>query len=152
MKWIYRLFTLLILGVALGLPFLIDNKQGEPMLKLPESKDLVPQNLVPTAVITVYKWKDVDGVWHYGDTPPPTGGSSVQMIEVNPNTNLIAGLPAEPETRTEGEPAAEAPQMTDPNTDLLNLDRLKNVMSDAKAARALMEQRNEQLKQISGDP
>ncbi len=157
MKWIYRGLTLLLLAVAIGLPFFIDNKQGEPMLSLPSTQDLLPQQATSANTRTVYKWQDQHGVWHYGDTPPSEHGKGFDRIELRTDTNLIQGLkpaekkPAEATATPEPTPTGKAPAMTDSNEDLMSLDRLKNVMNDAKAARDMMEQRNDQLKQLTGE-
>jgi hypothetical protein len=40
----------------------------------------------------VYKWRDANGVWHFG-TEPPGGNLSYEQIEVDPNWNIIDAVP-----------------------------------------------------------
>lgn len=166
MKWFYRLFTLGILAVAIGLPFFIDNKQGEPMLSLPKASDLIPSALsgkggsAPNSAITlkrertVYKWKDAQGSWHYGDTPPPDA-QDIATITVDVNTNLIQSVPVEKDGAPEATQApslnAQKKALPDANEDLLSLDRAMNILNETKDVAGMMEARNQQLNQIVGD-
>ncbi len=159
MKWIYRAFTLIMLGGALSIPFFIKNNQGEPMMSLPELKDLAPSALVDKASNapndrTFYKWKDEKGVWHYGDQQPENAQFST--LVVNDNTNIIQS-PSLPE---EEPPASTEVSSTNPkmgykppqkDEDALTLDRALNIVNDAHATRDMMEQRNRQLDAIVGN-
>lgn len=146
MKWIYRFFTLAILVTALAVPFFINNKDDQPMLELP-----TVSNMLPASSRAVYKWQDAQGVLHYGDTPPANNAHSFEKMEVSTNTNIIQGFTPPVDSEPETEPAATPPTVTDSNADGLSLARLKNIMTDARSAAQLMEQRNVQLKQIAGD-
>lgn len=159
MKWIYRIFTLVILGGALAIPFFMKNKQGEPMMSLPEIKDLSPSEMISStpgisSERTVYKWKDANGVWHYGDQPPE--GSQFSTLVVNDQTNIIQSTPipekAPPPTKVASN--AETKNTYTPpknNEDTLTLDRALNIVDDAHAVREMMEQRNQQLDSITGN-
>ena len=97
------LFAIFMVG-ALVFLFFIGKQTG---VKAPELPDLK----VPTALIEmaapkneagepiidtgVYKWKDASGRWHYGDTPPEN--IKPQMVDVDPNRNVIAGTPKQDE-------------------------------------------------------
>lgn len=156
MKWIARLFTVSILLTALAVPFFIDNKDGEPMLSLPNSDSLKPEGFSSGTKTTVYKWQDAQGNWHYGDAPPEQQ-QGVATLEINSNTNLIQGLKPPKASSTASSPssatspAPAAAKMTDSNKDILSFERATNVMKDAKLAAKAMEQRNEQLKAIVGE-
>lgn len=157
MKWIYRFFTIAMLTGALAVPFFINNKDDKPMLSLPTASDLMPgktETMLPGNNRTVYKWKDAEGVWHYGDQPPVSGTTKVETMSIATDANIIQSLkPPVPEAPAEPAPQAQpkTPAMTDPNEDVLSFERLQNVMKDAKGAAQLMEQRNSQLKEIAGD-
>jgi hypothetical protein len=156
MKWIYRFLTIASLVAALAIPFFINNKDNKPMLELPTAGDLMPgktEAMLPGNNRTVYKWKDANGVWHYGDQPPAGNTANVEKMTIVTDANIIQSIkPPAPETPAETEPTkAQAPSMTDANEDVLSFERFKNVMNDAKGAAQLMEQRNAHLKEITGD-
>jgi len=154
MKWIYRLFTFVLIGGAMAFPFFMDNKSGKPMLSLPEPKDFIPSSLtsgqapvsLPSSSQTFYKWQDKQGTWHYGDTPP-VNGSNFSTVEIDSNTNVIQSIPIEEDS--------EQPNLTNtPNTqkqkdtpvsDVLSFERALNVLNDAKEVQGLMNDRNAQL-------
>jgi len=156
MKWMFRLTTVSMLIAAIGLPFFINNKQGEPMLSLPTSKDLFAstpesgQTLLPATQTKVYKWQDAQGVWHYGDQAP-TAQTPVQTVVVDSRTNVIQGLQPAPEDDTS--PATQTNKARTPqdNSDLLTLDRAMNLMQDAQLAAQAMEARNKHLNTIVGE-
>lgn len=128
-------------------------------MSLPEIKDLSPSSLVSNTPSissdrTVYKWKDTNGVWHYGDQPPE--GSQFSTLVVNDQTNIIQSTPVPEKT--------PSPNITIPNTDnkksytppknnedTLTLDRALNIVDDAHAVREMMEQRNQQLDALTGN-
>ncbi len=159
MKWIYRIFTLIILAGALAIPFFMKNKQGDPMMSLPEMKDLSPSSLVSntpnmSSDRTIYKWKDANGVWHYGDQPPE--GSQFTTLVVNDKTNILQSTPVPEKTappnkatpNTDNKNAYTPPKN---NEDTLTLDRALNIVDDAHAVREIMEQRNQQLDTLTGN-
>lgn len=160
MKWIYRIFTLVLLGGALAVPFVMKNKQGEPMMSLPAMTDL-SSNLVSKAPgvsndRTVFKWKDEQGVWHYGDQPP-SDNAQFSTLVVNDQTNIIQSTPV-PKNEPTPEPSAATPKgektgYTPPKNDedVLTLERALNIVDDAHAVRDMMEQRNSQLDALSGN-
>jgi len=109
------LFAIFMVG-ALVFLFFIGKQMG---VKAPE----LPELTVPTALkemtaakneagepifdTGVYKWQDDSGRWHYGDAPPEN--IKTQMVDVDPNRNLIAG------SAKKGEQAAQdsAPEVPD---------------------------------------
>src|SRR3989338_4004900 len=105
MKWIYRFFTIAMLMGALAVPFFINNKDDKPMLSMPTASDLMPGNteaMLPGNNRTVYKWKDADGVWHYGDQPPASGTTKVETMSIATYANIIQSLkPPAPEAPAE---------------------------------------------------
>lgn len=162
MKWIYRLFTVAILGGAMLLPFFINNHEGKPMFSIPEAGDLVPSALTsgqdnsPLPSIstsqTFYKWQDENGTWHYGDAPPAKA-SGFSTIEIDSNTNVIQSIPS----ADEPPPASNVNQVnTSPDTstsvgNVLSLDRAMNVLQDAQKVQGLMDNHNAQLEAINSN-
>lgn len=158
MKWIYRIFTFIILAGALAVPFFINNKQGEPMMSLPSMKDLSPSEMMSNTPglpsnRTVYKWKDSKGVWHYGDQAPEN--TPFSTLVVNDQTNIIQSTPIPEVTPSSNRSLANKEHKetyTPPKSaeDTLTLDRALNIVDDAHAVRDMMEQRNQQLDMLSG--
>jgi len=160
MKWIYRIFTLILLGGALSVPFFMKNKQGEPMMSLPTLNDLSPGNIASKAPgisndRTVFKWKDEQGVWHYGDQPP-ANNTQFSTLVVNDQTNIIQSTPIPKDEpvppATAMDPKDEKAGYTPPKNeeDVLTLERALNIVDDAHAVRDMMEQRNSQLDALVG--
>jgi hypothetical protein len=160
MKWIVRFITLVMLGAAIGVPFFIKNKSGQPMLALPTVDDLTPDLAKNTPLSdsgeqVFYKWKDKEGVWHFGDEIPPEV-THVIAVTVNPNANIMKSLPKEAVKPTEmpekvyppSESGYKPPSSKD---DALTLDRALNIVNDAHAVRQMMESRNQAIEGGSGD-
>lgn len=154
MKWIFRLMALALLGVALGLPFFMDNRQGQPMLSLPSLSDLVPARAM---VRTVYKWQDAQGVWHYGDSAP--AGGTYTSLNVNDQTNVVPLLTDEERARL-APPTGAAPGSNlvanalaptpAPEEGGLTLERALNLVNEAKGVRDQMNARTENLQRTLG--
>ena len=128
-------------------------------MSLPTLNDLSPSNMTSKAPglssdRTVYKWKDKQGVWHYGDQPP-LNSTQFSTLVVNDKTNIIEPTPL-PKNESESSPTAasknEHADYTEPKNkeDVLSLERALNIVDDAHAVRELMEQRNSQLDALSG--
>lgn len=93
-----RLFMRLLLVlpvIALGGLFIIPGPDGRPLmswdrLTLPE---LPGVGAGGSGEVTVYKWQDADGRWHYGEKPQQ-GSVAVRL---DPRVNLLpAARPAAP--------------------------------------------------------
>ena len=167
MKWISRFFTLGMLGAALVVPFLLKMPNGKPIMEVPSVSDFIPDKIIPDSLMssndagssipkankseqTFYKWKDEQGVWHYGDQPPPN--AQVSTLQVDTNANIIQSFKIEPEE--EEVPEQQAIQNKLPErlgNGEMTMDNAMNIMDDAKAVRDMMEARNAQLKAISGE-
>ncbi|RMF12978.1 MAG: DUF4124 domain-containing protein [Gammaproteobacteria bacterium] len=137
-------------------------------ISLPGSVDTpalvkVPQSLEPEVVREVFKWRDADGVLHYGDAPPD--GVKFETITVSNRINVIKSVPVE---RPEEKAARESPVAgSSPRDaiseeakekleeaaqqDVLSVERAMDIMNEAKAVRELMEARNQQLSKLVGD-
>lgn len=153
MKWIYRIVSIVILGVAIGLPFFMDNKQGKPMLSLPSVDDITPDipdaNTLTGGERVYYKWQDQYGQWHFGDEPPE--GVKPIPVSVNVNANIIQSTPVEepeiepvygPEGAMPSKGGYQAPGSKD---EVLTLDRALNIVNDAHAVKDMMNARNKAL-------
>ena len=152
-KWIFRILTLLSLGVALTLPLWITHFRDGALgggTAIPVLSPLSKSIPEPEREVTVYKWRDASGQWHYSDSPPEDG-SEVATLTVSNKANIIQPLadtkaaPEEP-VETEKKPAAKE----EPKDDGLTLENLRNIMEDTRNARDLMEKRNQALEDITG--
>ena len=165
MKWIYRIFTLGILAAALIGPFFINKPDGEPIMNFPTTDNFNPAKLLssdkPEATgtasfspssATVYKWKDAQGQWNYGDQPP-SDNPTVSTLQVDTNTNIIQSLKIEPEVPEEEITSVKAKQKLPERLSdgELSFENAVNALDDAKLVRDMMESRNDQLKAIVGD-
>lgn len=101
-KVIRTLFLLLV--VATLFLFVYPLKDGKPLLSLdkirmPEIPDIpLPDVALPTpgndeaAEVTVYKWQDSDGSWHFSNELPPAG-VRYETSRINPDSNRISSVP-----------------------------------------------------------
>lgn len=55
----------------------------------------------------VYKWRDRDGGWHYTQVRPPPDAVAVESLDLDPNQNVIAGIPTGEEPSLEAAPEPE---------------------------------------------
>lgn len=101
----------------------------------------------------VYKWRAPDGSWRYSDKPPVDqsqlqgSAAGVETIYVDPNTNMIQGLPEEPEPVAEEAETAETPAIPLPMT--VSPTQAKELINEAHKVKELMEQRNNALEGFS---
>lgn len=105
-----------------------------------------------------YKWKDKNGVWQFSQTPPPPGIEN-NTVDVYPDANIIQSMPKDKidsalgrtvtETVNSVTKAPESP-LDDLGTGLfpttVPLDKIPDLINQAKAVQDLMNQRGEQLK------
>lgn len=128
MRFARKMITLLFLLLALALLvlFTLPLKDGKPLLAWNQVRlPAVPALQLPQwsgsdgqqapAQVTVYRWRDQDGVWHYGSSPPPDGRPyESRTIDTAANADLFPAAPAQREQPAgtgakETEPARPAP-------------------------------------------
>lgn len=93
-RWPWVVLVLLVLGA--GAFYLWGGSKG-PLAGLPGlgSSENAP--------ITVYKWQDADGAWHFADHAPP--GVEAEAVEVEPGT-VMPEPPPPPASKADGEGSA----------------------------------------------
>jgi len=102
----------------------------------------------------VYRWQAADGSWRFSDKPPqgvgPQGG--VETIFLDPNTNIIEGLPSEPaaEASAEAGAANENPGFI-PLPMTVSPVQAQKMMDDARNIQTLMDERSQALDNMTGD-
>lgn len=100
---------------------LADTVSREARQLADKAGDLVPGE--PAAPTQVYRWVDAEGVTHFSETPPD--GVQASTITVDPNQNVIQGLP------TESAPPSSAQSLK---------DLQQQLQQQQEAKRALLEE------------
>jgi hypothetical protein len=149
---IIKLLLLLLLLSGI-LPFVYPF--GQPMLKLSDIDlprlDTLKEKLpdLPSVdrrsgqTVTVYRWRDKSGNWSFGSEPP--AGVKAEAMTVNPDANLIRGLPQAEENGAEGNSVIESTDDGDTTSVMgYSADDVSKIMQSAKEAKAAMEQRYKQ--------
>jgi hypothetical protein len=87
-----KIMILLVVLAGVGL-FILKGPNGEPFLTLddftpdPEITDVLAQKAEP---VTIYKWQDEDGAWHFSNEPVDVEG--VETMVVDGDINLIPAV------------------------------------------------------------
>ena len=66
------------------------------------NRDVVYAPVTTDERVKVFKWKDENGVWQFGNTPPP-GLAGVETMTLQPNVNIMKSIDVpeeEPEERS----------------------------------------------------
>lgn len=161
-KKYFRLLLLLL--VAAGIfPFLYP--PGQPWLswrevELPQLPSLDVEMEIPelsdlqgdeekSEPVTVYRWQDEDGGWHFAATPPE--GSQAEPMQLDPDANLIRSLPNEQASaeKSEGEPNGPA---VDGESDAMEFnysaEEISELIGKAREARDALDARHQQQAEI----
>ncbi|MFT7371753.1 MAG: hypothetical protein ACI9T9_000432 [Oleiphilaceae bacterium] len=145
-----------LVAIAFVGPMLLKKPDGTAFIESPldwfSTSTTASQNneLRSTTTQSFYKWKDVDGIWHYSDQPPAV--KNIETVTVNTNTNLIQGLRQEkkkeqpviekkPPLKVERSPIALP--MTVP------IEKISKILEDANNIQQLMDNRNKQIEQAT---
>lgn len=114
--------------------------------------------LVVTKVIkafneeTFYKWKGEDGTWNYADEPD-SGGYDAEVIKVRTDTNIIKGIKIGKEdgsvTDKELNSAPEESSSI-PAPITVPLEKVHQMIKDAKDVQGLINSREEDIKRATG--
>ena len=160
--------------VAMAGPFIMKGPNGQPLMKL---SDLIPSfdtsklpgvdNFSePTDANNMlgkqrfYKWKDKNGVWQFSETPPPEEIQN-KVVDVYPDANIIQSLSKDKIDSALGRPVAEISNNAikppkNPLDDMesglfpttVPLDKIPELINNAKSVQDMMNQRTEQLKDL----
>ncbi len=102
--------------------------------------------IMPHSTEKAYKWKDANGVVHYSSDAPQEG-QNVELLNVNPNANLIQGIDIVEQDTPEKNPAPTEPSIA-PGTNVYNPETVKKLIDDAKAVQETMNTRYENLEKM----
>lgn len=156
-------FFIFVLVLGLAGPFILKKDDGTPWM---DAREFIPdvqswgrdlkawwartKRQVPESVgggdgekTTVYRWQAEDGSWQFSDKPPVQG--SAETITVDPNANLIQGLP-EPEPEPQEQEESSGVNMPVPMT--ISPDQVKKLKEDAEAIQQIMDDRARQLDEL----
>lgn len=108
-------------------------------LLFPSARQKMPAK--PAESTLYYKWQDDKGVWNLSDQPPQ--GVEAQEGVVNPNTNIIQS----PSVANPAGVATGRTEVTLPG--LQYVERAGKVLEDARQARDVLNDRQQQLDVLS---
>ncbi len=154
-------FLSMLLVVGIGGLFFLETPGGEPWLSpgdlVPDADGLQHQarkefNQVKGAVVstepsTVYRWQDANGVWQFSDTPPEDM-RHVQTVQVDPDRNLIKGLPPR-QTEPEDPSGAESIVNSLPFPATIPMGEIPKLIEDAKNLQKLVDEREQRISEAS---
>ncbi len=163
MKLFVKLLILVVM-LALAGPFFIKGPDGQPFWKVGALKQSVQlswkrlQRTFSGAVdnvdipgvdssVTVYRWQDADGQWHYSQEAPE--GINSDALSIDPKTNLVtlpplAKEPPVPDAASDTDESAPAP-VTGP---LPDIEATRQLIEDAKGLQDVVDARDKKLREL----
>ncbi len=167
MKLFVKLLILVLLLASVG-PFFLKGPDGEPYWSYREVLQAAraklgrltsapaslpsPKALQPGDDVTVYRWQDASGEWHFAGEPP--AGVSFDELKIDPDTNAIQMERAEPPAAaaaaepTAGPAAAAAPASDPYLGPLPDPEATRQLIEDARALQELADERARRLREL----
>lgn len=149
-----------LLIIACILPLFIKGPDGEPIMSLsdwvPEVPDAVSDlagEVTPDPVssdpVTVYKWQDEDGQWHFSNQPPEVPDGA-ETMELSGDINLMESVEI-PEKRQQPTTTASAstPSFTGPMT--VAPEQVKEMMETVNSLQQSVDDRKKEIDALSGN-
>lgn len=157
MKKIYYRTLLTIIVVACLMPFVIKGRDGRPLMQLTDLK--MPALAVPgkesiggmtdsfasstqTEKVTVYRWQDDQGIWHFSDAENPSGQSEAVQVSLD---RTIPGTPVN-EASAQARPASRAEEMLAEPMPLLHAGE---ILEQARNVETVLQQRYQRQEQLT---
>ncbi|MDH5516474.1 MAG: DUF4124 domain-containing protein [Gammaproteobacteria bacterium] len=78
-------------GAAFMDDWFAQSKTASTSLKAKLNTDVVYAPVTTDQKVKVYKWKDQNGIWQFGNAPPP-GQAGVESMTLQPNVNIMKAL------------------------------------------------------------
>ena len=100
-------------------------------------------SVVTDEKVQVYKWRDKNGVMQFSNAPPP-GSAKGEMIELNPNSNIIEAIKVEKKETVKREASIKVPKP-------YSVKGMKKVMNDARGVEDLLKNRHESQQKMLKD-
>jgi hypothetical protein len=163
-KKLYYRFLLTIIVLACAMPFVMRGRDGRPLmalsdLKMPAlhvpGKDSM-ERLVGTvrdntplqdngAVVTVFRWQDDQGIWHFSDDANPDGQSEIIDVRIDHRVSQVNTSTAN-ENQPVKQAGVELDTLLQPGAiPLLNAGK---TLEQARNVESLLQQRYQQQEQI----
>jgi len=96
----------------------------------------------------VYRWQSDDGKWHMSDMPP-AGDTPVEIVYIEPNSNIIDLSVNDSATSTDDKTnAADTATSTIPLPMTTSPQQAKKLIEDAKNIQSLLDKRAEKLQAV----
>ena len=136
-------FMVLTIAAALMGPYLRSR-----YLNSGNNQTYVPINVISTDETrqTYYKWQDDNGQWHFGDEPPE--GVTLHEVNIDTAANILQPVAVAKKDVEKPESKAAVPQKTLPLPMTVDPESVKDMMDKAENVQNLMNERNQQLKEI----
>jgi hypothetical protein len=129
---------------SLSLPDLSDIKAK--LAELPETPSILSEPSADKSDeprnVTIYRWQDEQGGWHFSNEVPPQGTNYEQM-SVDPDTNLLPGQQASPEQPAQDKESRQTANKGSSYT----ADELMQLKQKAEEAKKALEQRYQDQQQ-----
>ncbi|MGM0594098.1 MAG: DUF4124 domain-containing protein [Pseudomonadota bacterium] len=124
-------------------PLLSWQKLTLPQLPEVDTPDLPPLSTKDDAV-TVYRWQDASGSWHFGNQLPQ-GVEEYQRLQIDPNTNVVQSVPILERGATEEQPP-KVPTDEAASSEKFgySAEEILKLVGQAEGAREAMDQRLQQ--------
>jgi hypothetical protein len=129
--------------------------QGLTSLKKPDLK--IPELGLPAQQAVkqrFYKWEDEDGVRHFS-SEPPGDNLRYEIVEVDPNINVVAPVPLEPNEAVpeQAHEASSDKREADENDSPFpySPERVKKLMDDARDVQKTLNERAEKQQELLND-
>ncbi|WP_096084613.1 DUF4124 domain-containing protein [Agaribacterium haliotis] len=100
---------------------------------------------LPAGKQKAYKWVDEHGVTHYSSEAPPEQ-MQAQVLEVDPQQNIIQGIEIKAEQAAEPNQSEQQPVVLPANP--YNPETVRQLIDDAKAVQQTLNQRYEDLDKV----
>ena len=114
-------------------------------LKMPDISAPRVDSLVNGGKTTAYKWTDENGVVHYSSEPPPEQ-QQVEVLEVDPNVNLVQGVQKKEEVPGPG----SQPALDLPGGNVYSPKNVQKLIQDAKDVQQKLNERYQEQEKIVG--
>lgn len=118
------------------------------MPKLPE----LPKSTQPSKdPVTVYRWQDASGQWHFSNSPPasPEKAVNYSSLVVNPDSNVIQSVePSKVKMDLKKNNSSDEPVQSD-NMNPYSKEAIAKLFEQTETIRNNMQQRNQALQDLN---
>ena len=166
-KLFYRLLIALVV-IACAMPFFMHDRYGRPLMTLADLKmpDLKTPDLPVSLAdklgsddsrdhaaggaqnsddtVTVYRWKDDQGIWHFSDNVNPDGSSEALQVSLASN----GGGGSRDESPASGEADPRLPGGDNTSIPILPILHAGETLEQARNVDKVLQQRYQQQEQI----